>query len=181
MSDKRVQVIDYGVKKSFLNELVELGFEVEVVPSSTKAEDIINNFKAGKISGVVLSSGAGNPNILTNEIAEIKILIDSNIPMLAVGLGHYLLALASGVKVDKIKSIKYGSHPVRGEKTVEICGINGDFKISEDIKNIADVTHIKVFNDSAVALKYKNKNELSSEFSPVSNSSICQEFAQMVK
>ena len=101
--------------------------------------------------------------------------------MLAVGLGHYLLALASGVKVDKIKSIKYGSHPIRGEKTVEICGINGDFKISEDIKNIADVTHIKVFNDSAVALKYKNKNELSSEFSPVSNSSICQEFSQMVK
>ena len=181
MSDKKVLVIDYGVKKSFLNELVELGFEVEVVPSSTKAEDIINNFKAGKISGVVLSSGAGNPNILTNEIAEIKILIDSNIPMLAVGLGHYLLALASGVKVDKIKSIKYGSHPVRGEKTVEICSINGDFKISEDIKNIADVTHIKVFNDSAVALKYKNKNELSSEFTPTSNSSICQEFAQMVK
>ena len=54
-------------------------------------------------------------------------------------------------------------------------------KTTEDIKNIADVTHIKVFNDSAVALKYKNKNELSSEFSPVSNSSICQEFSQMVK
>ncbi len=66
MSDKRVQVIDYGVKKSFLNELVELGFEVEVVPASTKADDIINNFKAGKIGGVVLSSGAGNPNILTD-------------------------------------------------------------------------------------------------------------------
>ena len=42
MSDKRVQVIDYGVKKIILNELVELGFEVEVVPASTKADDIIN-------------------------------------------------------------------------------------------------------------------------------------------
>ena len=58
--------------KIILNELVELGFEVEVVPASTKADDIINNFKAGKIGGVVLSSGAGNPNILTDEIAEIK-------------------------------------------------------------------------------------------------------------
>ena len=41
------------------------------------ADDIINNFKAGKIGGVVLSSGAGNPNILTDEIAEIKRLIDA--------------------------------------------------------------------------------------------------------
>lgn len=181
MSDKKVLVVDFGVKKSFLSELVELGLEVEVVPASTKAEEIISSFKASKIGGVVLSGGAGNPNILTSEVAEIKKLIEANIPILAVGLGHYLLALASGVKVDKIKSIKYGSHPIKGEKTVEICGINSDFIISEDIKNIADITHIKVFNDTAVALKYKNKNELSSEFTPTSNSSICKEFAQMVK
>lgn len=181
MSDKKVLVVDYGVNKSFLNELVELGFEVEVVPASTKSDDIINSFKAGKIGGVVLSSGAGNPNILKDEIEEIKRLSKANIPIFAVGLGHYLLALANGEKVEKIKSIKYGSHPIKGEKSVDIYSINSDYKISKDIKNIAEITHIKVFNDTAVALKYKNKNELSSEFTPSSNSTIYKEFAKMVK
>ncbi|RXJ90037.1 carbamoyl phosphate synthase small subunit [Aliarcobacter trophiarum LMG 25534] len=181
MSDKKVLVIDYGVKKSFLNELVELGFEVEVVPASTKSQEIINNFKLGKIGGVVLSSGAGNPNILKDEVEEIKRLIEANIPIFGVGLGHYLLALANGGKVEKIKSIKYGSHPIKGDKTVEICSVNSDFEISEDIKNIANITHIKVFNDTAVALKYNNKNELSSEFTPTSNSTIYKEFTKMVK
>lgn len=181
MSDKKVLVVDYGAKKSFLNELVELGLEVEVVPASTKSEDIINNFKTGKIGGVALSSGAGNPNILKEEIEEIKRLIEANIPILAVGLGHYLLALANGGKVEKIKSIKYGSHPIKGDKTVDIYSINSDYKISEDIKNIANITHIKAFNGTVVALKYKNKNEISSEFIPTSNSTIYKEFATMVQ
>jgi len=181
MSDKKVLVLDLGAKKSFLNELVEVGLEVEVVPYSTKADDIISKFKENKIGGVVLSSGAGNPNILTSLINEIEKLIKTDIPILATGLGHYLVALANGVKVEKIKSIKYGSHPIKGEKSVEIYGINSDYKISDDIKNIVDITYTKVFDNSFVALKYKNKNILSSEFSPVSNSIIYKEFVNFIK
>ncbi|WP_418179465.1 carbamoyl phosphate synthase small subunit [Aliarcobacter lanthieri] len=181
MSDKKVLVLDLGAKKSFLNELVEAELEVEVVPYSTKADDIIARFKNNEIGGVVLSSGAGNPNILTTLVNEIKKIIDANIPIFAVGLGHYIVALANDIKVEKINSIKYGSHPIKGEKTVEIYGINTDFKIDDSIKNIADVTYTKVFDDSLVALKYKNKDILSSEFTPVSNSPIYKEFANSVK
>ncbi|WP_418184598.1 carbamoyl phosphate synthase small subunit [Aliarcobacter vitoriensis] len=181
MSDKKVLVVDLGTKKSFLNELVEAGLEVEVVPYSIKANDIIARFKSNEIGGVALSSGAGNPNILTSIVSEVKKLLDANIPLIAVGLGHYLVALANGTKVEKIKSIKYGSHPVKGEKTVEIYGINSDYKIDDSIKNLADVTYTKVFDNSLVALKYKNKDILSSEFTPVSNSPIYKEFANSVK
>ncbi len=114
----------------------------KIIPPSPTAASL------GKYGDIPVSMYTGTPNI--------------DIPLHTLKCGELSLPIslsyhASGVKVDKIKSIKYGSHPIRGEKTVEICGINGDFKISEDIKNIADVTHIKVFNDSAVALKYKNK------------------------
>jgi len=181
MSDKKVLVLDLGVKKSFLNDLVESGFEVEVVPYFTKADDIIAKFKENQISGIVLSNGAGNPNILNSLINEIKKLIKTDIPILATGLGHYLVALANDIKVEKIKSIKYGSHPIKGEKTVEIYGINSDYKISDDIKNIADVTYTKVFDNNFVALKYKNKNILSSEFTPALNSLIYKEFINFIK
>lgn len=180
MSDKKVLVLDFGVKKSFLNELVEAQLEVEVIPANTKAEDIISRFEAKEIGGLVLSSGAGNPNILKNQIENIKKLLNANIPLFAVGLGYYLLALANEIKVEKIKSIKYGSHPIKKDN-VEIYTINSDYKVSDEIKNIAEVTHTKAFDNTLVALKYKNKDIISCEFTPVSNSPIYKEFASFVK
>jgi len=181
MSDKKVVVIDLGVKKSFLNELVEAGLEVEVVPYDTNIQEIIKLYKDKKIGGVVISSGAGNPNLLTNQIANIKKLIDENIPLFAVGLGHYLVALALGAKLEKIKSIKYGSHPILGEENVEIYSLNSDYRLSKDIKDLATTTYSKLFNGDAVALKYKNKDVLTSEFTPISNSPIYKEFVSFIK
>lgn len=180
MSDKRVVVYDFGVKKSLLNELVESGLEVEVTSNKTTSDEIIKRFNDKQIGGVVLSSGAGNPNIYKNEIENIKKLIDANIPILAVGLGHYLLALASGAKIEKIKSIKSGSHPIKGEKTVEIYSINTEYDV-KDFEKFAEVTYTKVFENKAVALKYKNKDILSTEFTPISNSPIYKDFASLVK
>ena len=180
MSDKKVVVYDFGVKKSLLNELVESGLEVEVTSNKTTSDEIIKRFNDKQIGGVVLSSGAGNPNIYKNEIENIKKLIDANIPILAVGLGHYLLALASGAKIEKIKSIKSGSHPIKGEKTVEIYSINTEYDV-KDFEKFAEVTYTKVFENKAVALKYKNKDILSTEFTPISNSPIYKDFASLVK
>ena len=180
MSDKKVVVYDFGVKKSFLNEIVESGLEVEVVPNKTCADTIIKRFNDKQIGGVVLSGGAGNPNIYKNEIENVKKLIDANVPIFAVGLGHYLLTIASGGKIEKIKSIKAGSHPVKGEKTVEIYSINTEYEI-KDFDKYAEVTYTKAFDNTAVALKYKNKDILTSEFTPMSNSPIYKEFASLVK
>lgn len=180
MSDKKVVVIDFGVKKSFLNELVEAELEVEVVPYNTNPDEIIKKYQDRQIGGVVLSSGAGNPNIYQDEIKNIEKLINANIPIFAVGLGHYLLALASGAKLEKIKSIKSGSHPIKGVKNVEIYAINTEYSL-KDFENLAEAISLKLFNNSAVALKYKNKDILSSEFTPISNSLIYKEFAKLVK
>lgn len=181
MSDKKVVVIDFGVKKSVLNELVESGLEVEVVPSSTKADTLIKRFEAKEIGGIFLSSGAGNPNILKDEITEIKKLLDSNIPIFAMGLGHLLLALANGVKVERLKSMKYGSHPIKDEKTVEIFTLNTDYEVSSDINKFADITYTNLFTNHSAGLKYKNKDIFSVSFYPPSNSKVYKEFAQLVK
>lgn len=181
MNDKKVLVLDLGVKKSFLNDLVEAELEVEVIPANSCANDIIEKFNAKEIGAVVISSGAGNPNILSSQIDMIKKLQDANIPLFAVGLGHYLVALANKVKVEKLKSIKYGSHPIKGEKSVEIFSMNIDYKIDDSIKNIAEIRYTKAFNNELVALKYKNKDILTTAFTPISKSPIYKEFASFIK
>jgi carbamoyl-phosphate synthase small subunit len=180
MSDKKVLVLDFGTNKTFLNNLVESGFEVEVVPHNTNIDEIIEKYNSKKIDAVALSSGAGNPNIYKNEIESIKKLISLDIPLVAVGLGHYLLALASGIKLEKIKAIKSGSHPVKGEKSVNIDSINTEYSIKE-FDNIAKSLFTKVFNNQTIALKYNTKNIISSEFTPEFNSSIYKEFTSFIK
>ncbi len=180
MSDKKVVVYDFGVKKSFLNELVEIGLEVEVIPSQTKANEIIEEFKSGKIGGVVLSGGAGNPNIYINIINNIKELISANIPIFAVGLGHYLLALASGAKIEKNCSIKSGSHPIKGEKKVEVYTLNTEYNI-KDFEQFATSIYTNAFTNGTVALKYNKQNILTSEFTPTANSIIYKDFASLIK
>ena len=59
MSDKKVVVIDFGVKRNILNELVESGLEVEVIPSDFDGDVLVKRFEAGEIGGVFLSNGPG--------------------------------------------------------------------------------------------------------------------------
>lgn len=180
MSDKKVLVLDFGVKRSFLNELVESGLEVEVIPFNTSSQEIIDSYKEKKIGGVVLSSGAGNPNIYKNEIDMIKDLQKESIPLFAVGLGHYLLAIANGLKVEKINSIKSGSHPIIDDKRVEIYSINTEYRVT-NFENTLELIYKKLFTDDIVAFKYRGKDIISSEFTPVSNSRIYKEFEKLVK
>jgi len=54
---KSVVVIDYGVKRNILRNLVTAGLKVTVVPPKTPAKDIL----ALNPDGVVLSNGPGDP------------------------------------------------------------------------------------------------------------------------
>ena len=66
--EKKVAVLDLGVKKSLVTSLHEKGCEVTVYPAFTKAETIL----AAVPDGIVISNGPGNPNECTEIIAELK-------------------------------------------------------------------------------------------------------------
>ncbi len=74
-------VLDFGVKRNILNELVGVGLEVEVLPNSTDINEVIERFKSGDIAGVFLSNGPGDPLILEEEQEKIKRLIEAKVPM----------------------------------------------------------------------------------------------------
>jgi len=168
MSDKKVVVIDFGVKRNILNELVESGLEVEVIPSNFKASDLIKRFEDGEIGGIFLSNGPGDPLTLTNEKEQVQELIKTNIPIFAICLGHQMLSIAHGFDTYKMPFGQHGgNHPVQNETTVvEITAQNHNYNVPDNIVEIANITHKNLFDNTIEGVKYKKGNIFSVQHHP---------------
>ncbi|RXJ57949.1 glutamine-hydrolyzing carbamoyl-phosphate synthase small subunit [Candidatus Marinarcus aquaticus] len=190
MSDKKVVVLDFGVKRNILNELVESGLEVEVVPSTFKAEELIERFNAGEIGGIFLSNGPGDPLTLVEEKKEVQKLLDKNIPIFAICLGHQMLSIAHGYDTYKLKFGQHGgNHPVANPETmvVEITAQNHNYNVPDNITEIAEVTHQNLFDNTIEGVRYKGKPIFSVQHHPEASPGpheskyIFAEFAKIVK
>lgn len=190
MSEKKVVVVDFGVKRNILNELVESGLEVEVVPSTFNADDLIARFEAGEIGGIFLSNGPGDPLTLTEEKAQVQKLIDKNIPMFAICLGHQMLSIAHGYDTYKLKFGQHGgNHPVANPETmvVEITAQNHNYNVPDNIVEIAQITHKNLFDNTIEGVKYNGKPIFSVQHHPEASPGpheskyIFAEFAKIVK
>lgn len=172
--EKRAKIvaIDFGVKRNILNELTEVGLDVEVVPNSFDAQELIERHKNGDINGVFLSNGPGDPLVLTSEVAKIKELIAAKIPMFGICLGHQLLSIAHGYETFKLKFGHHGgNHPVRNEATglVEITAQNHNYNVPDTITEVATVTHKNLFDNTIEGLKYNDSPIFSVQHHPESS------------
>jgi carbamoyl-phosphate synthase small subunit len=189
MSDKKIVVIDFGVKRNILNELVSSGLEVEVIPSDFNGDELLQRFENCEIGGVFLSNGPGDPLTLTNEKAEVQKLIDKNIPIFAICLGHQMLSIAHGYDTFKLTFGQHGgNHPVaNSENIVEITAQNHNYNVPDTIKEIADVTYINLFDNTIEGVQYKNKPIFSVQHHPEASPGpheskyVFKEFAKIVK
>ncbi|SDA73815.1 carbamoyl-phosphate synthase small subunit [Pseudomonas sp. NFACC15-1] len=125
-----VVAYDYGVKLNILRMLVERGCRVTVVPAQTPAADVL----ALNPDGVFLSNGPGDPEPCDYAIQAIKDVLETEIPVFGICLGHQLLALASGAKTLKMGHGHHGAnHPVQDLDTgvVMITSQNHGFAVDE--------------------------------------------------
>lgn len=158
-TSKKIIAIDFGIKKSILQQLVSTGFSVEVVPHTIKASTIIQRYKNGEFDAVFLSNGPGDPQVLRSEIVEISSIIEAKIPIFAICLGHQLISLAMGYPTYKLCFGHHGgNHPVKNTRTqkIEITAQNHNYSVPEDIEKIATITHINLFDNTIEGLKYKD-------------------------
>jgi len=166
---KKIIAIDFGIKRNILNELCEVGFEVEVIPHNFNAKDLIQRYKSGEIKAVFLSNGPGDPLVLKKEQEQIGELIDAKIPMFAICLGHQLLSIAHGYPTYKLKFGQHGgNHPVQNQEStiIEITAQNHNYNVPNSICDIATVTHINLFDQTIEGLKYKNSPIFSVQHHP---------------
>ncbi len=185
----KIVALDFGVKRNILNELTQAGMEVEVVPNSVDVQTLIDRYEKKEIDGVFLSNGPGDPLILKEEQEKIKKLIDAKVPMFGICLGHQLLSIAHGYETYKLKFGHHGgNHPVKSlsTKAVEITAQNHNYNVPAEIEEVAEVTHVNLFDNTIEGLKYKKSPIISVQHHPEASPGphesryIFKEFLQMV-
>jgi carbamoyl-phosphate synthase small subunit len=143
-----IVALDFGIKQSILRKLAQRNCRVTVVPAQTSVDEI----SALKPDGVFLSNGPGDPKPCDYAIETIKKLLEKEMPILGICLGHQLLGLATGAKTIKMKFGHHGAnHPVQDldTKRVMISSQNHGFAIDAKTlpKNIK-ITHLSLFDGS---------------------------------
>ncbi len=167
--EAKIVVIDFGVKRNILNEIVSAKIGVEVIPNDFNADDLISKYNSKAIDGVFLSNGPGDPLVLKKEQEQIKKLIAAKIPMFGICLGHQLLSISHGYDTYKLKFGHHGgNHPVKNTKTglVEITAQNHNYNVPDNITEIAEVTHTNLFDNTIEGLKYKDSPIFSVQHHP---------------
>jgi carbamoyl-phosphate synthase small subunit len=160
-------VLDYGVKKSILDRLVDVGCRVRVFPAHTAAAEIL----AGPTEGVFLSNGPGDPATLPHLVATVGQLLTSGVPLFGICLGHQLLARALGATTIKLPFGHHGAnHPVHNLATgrVEITSQNHNYAVPEGSLDPtrALVTHVSLNDRSIEGLRAVGRDAFSVQFHP---------------
>jgi len=163
--DVQIAVLDLGMKKSLTDWIVKRGAKVRVFPASTGAQEIL----ASGCDGVLVSCGPGNPNDYAKIVSTVRALMNAK-PMMGVGTGHLMMALASGCEVKKMLYGHHGANqPVKDFErgtcavTAQAIGYAVD---SEKMPQGVRVSHVN-WNDKTVeGLVYEGRNAFSVAFVP---------------
>jgi carbamoyl-phosphate synthase small subunit len=183
-----IVAIDYGIKNNILRNLKERFDNVDVVPSDTSAEEILDRSP----DGIFLSNGPGDPAALEDEIDTLRELVDAGIPMYGVCLGQQLLARALGAETYKLKFGHHGAnHPVKDLRSdeIEITSQNHGFAVTRESAQEAgfDVTHINLNDETVEGMLHNEKPVACVQFHPEAapgphdSSHLFSDFADMVR
>jgi carbamoyl-phosphate synthase small subunit len=121
--------------------------------------------------GVVLSNGPGDPAATgIYAIPTIKALIDADVPVFGICLGHQMLGLALGGQTKKMSQGHHGAnHPVKDLETgkVEIVSMNHGFTVdAASLPAGVKQTHVSLFDGTNCGLRLEGKNVFSVQYHP---------------
>ncbi|MGF6592940.1 glutamine-hydrolyzing carbamoyl-phosphate synthase small subunit [Pseudomonas sp. 2835] len=161
-----VVAYDFGVKLNILRMLVARGCRLTVVPAQTPASEVL----ALNPDGVFLSNGPGDPEPCDYAIQAIKDILETEIPVFGICLGHQLLALASGAKTVKMGHGHHGAnHPVQDLDTgvVMITSQNHGFAVDEaTLPGNVRAIHKSLFDGTLQGIERTDKSAFSFQGHP---------------
>jgi len=185
----RVVVMDYGVKRSILKQLHDVGCRVTVLPAHAALDEIMG----WEPDGVLLSNGPGDPDAVKYAIATTQGLLEmGEIPIFGICLGQQILALALGGRTYKLKFGHHGSNqPVKCLKTgkIDITVQNHGFCVDIDSLDSASIemTHRNLNDDTLEGFEHRTLPVFSVQFHPEAGPGphdaryLFQRFVDMIK
>lgn len=152
-----VAVLNMGSDETLIEGLKKADCKITVYPADKSAEEILS--KGHK--ALFISDGAGSPEDRKETIENVKNML-GKIPMAGISLGHQIIALSMGAKVEKLKFGHHGANqPVKDltDGKVYVTCQNHNY-IVKDIPTDITVTYENV-NDKSIegfdSLKYKTQ------------------------
>ena len=167
-SKYKVAVIDLGIKKNILHNLINKGFYIHVYPYDAEFSEI----QKWSPHGYFISNGPGDPQPLIKVQKLAKSVIDNDIPLFGICLGHQIIALANGIKTYKMFNGHRGiNHPVINLITGkgEITSQNHGFAVDKDSAELNPdflISHLHLNDDTVAGLQMKHKNCFSVQYHP---------------
>ena len=165
-----VVAYDYGVKFNMLRMLASRGCRVTLVPATLPAAEVL----AMNPDGVFLTNGPGDPEPCDYAIKAIAEILETDLPVFGICLGHQLLALASGAKTVKMPTGHHGAnHPVQDleTKAVMITSQNHGFAVDEaSLPATLRATHKSLFDGTLQGIERTDKAAFSFQGHPEASS-----------
>jgi carbamoyl-phosphate synthase small subunit len=165
-ADIPIVAFDYGMKYNILRRLRQHGFATQVLPATASAADALKHQPAG----IFLSNGPGDPAALNYIVREVKILLDSGIPIFGICLGHQILGQALGGRTFKLKfGHRGGNQPVKDLESgkVEITSQNHGFAVdAHSLPSDVAVHRINLNDQTVEGLRHKTKPVFCVQYHP---------------
>ncbi|WP_289044699.1 glutamine-hydrolyzing carbamoyl-phosphate synthase small subunit [uncultured Olleya sp.] len=164
----KIAALDIGIKKNILRNLVKRDAYVKVFPYNSTFEDL----KAWNPDGYFLSNGPGDPEPLVEAQTLAKQVIENDLPLFGICLGHQVIALANGISTYKMHNGHRGiNHPVKNLVTGkgEITSQNHGFAVNREEAEAhpdLEITHVHLNDNTVAGLKMKSKNVFSVQYHP---------------
>ncbi|WP_408587766.1 glutamine-hydrolyzing carbamoyl-phosphate synthase small subunit [Novosphingobium sp.] len=162
-----VVAMDFGAKDNIFRNLVAAGADVTIVPAETSADKIL----ALNPAGVFLSNGPGDPAATgAYAVPVIQKLLEKDVPIFGICLGHQMLALAAGARTTKMHQGHRGAnHPVlrKADGVVEITSMNHGFAVDNAaLPDTVEETHVSLFDGSNCGIAVKGKKAFGVQYHP---------------
>jgi carbamoyl-phosphate synthase small subunit len=164
----KVAALDLGIKKNILRNLAKRDVYIKVFPFNSSFEEM----KEWNPDGYFLSNGPGDPEPLKGAQDVAKKIIDQNLPLFGICLGHQIIALANGISTYKMHNGHRGiNHPVKNLITGkgEITSQNHGFAVNKEeslANENVEITHVHLNDDTVAGIKLKDSNCFSVQFHP---------------
>ncbi len=164
----KISALDIGIKKNILRHLVKRGAYIKVFPFNSSFDELA----AFNPDGYFISNGPGDPEPLVEAQAVAKEIIQRNLPLFGICLGHQVIALAIGISTYKMYNGHRGiNHPVKnlltgkGEITSQNHGFAIDREGAESNENV-EITHVHLNDNTVAGIRLRDKNVFSVQYHP---------------